>query len=432
MEQINIKEYLQMTNKADVVKKKDPTTYTFTLVFDNGSDFIIEREAGKRVKRQLCFIANENLLYVRDPKTNNDNPVKTERQIKDFFVMDDNIRVLTFKNGFFNNHSASDFAYDISLLHRESSGLRRNFVKYGMNPNDYIKISRWGTNRVVDGLGSFDFDIILKVVKIIQEYEDKLKLKDAEYTPQINAEFLLFLCRLQEKFSIDYVRTFLEIYTAYDSKIEINMSNYYNGNYNDKWKFMNFEKPIEEFNLDFKRFLTYLFRDLYAEGIAVIDAHILESYYDCLHMQKEIYNKVKDKYPTHFKEAHDKVVLIYNLNKEYFMEKKVEALNAHNKFLEYSEKEYSIIVAKTSQDLIEEGINLHHCVGSYVNRVKNGDCSIFFLRKTDEIDKSLITIEIKEDKILQVRGLCERLMDDQERKFLQKGSKLKGLEIVSE
>lgn len=431
METVNIKEYLQMTNKSEDTKKKSPTVYSFSIIFDNGSDFIIEREAGKKVKRQLCFIANENLLYVRDPKSNNDNPVKSERQIKDFFIMDDNIRPLTFKNNYFNSQSVSDFAYNINNLHKGSE-IRRNFVKYGLDPNDYIKISRWGTNRIIDGLNSFNFDTILKIIKIVQEYEDKLKLKDAEYTPQINAEFLLFLCRLQEAFFIDYVRIFLEIYTTYDSKLEINMSNYYNGNYNDKWKFANFEKPIEDFNLDFKRFLTYLFRDLYAEGIAVIDAHILESYYDCLNMQKEIYDKVKDKYPTHFKETHDKIVLIYNLNEEYFREKKVEALNIHNKFLEYKDKEYSIIVAKTSQDLIEEGINLHHCVGSYVNKVKNGVCSIFFLRKTNEIDTSLITIEVRQDKILQVRGLCERLMDDQERKFLQKWCQLKGLELVSE
>ena len=149
-------------------------------------------------------------------------------------------------------------------------------------------------------------------------------------------------------------------------------------------------------------------------------------------MQKEIYGKVKDKYPTHFKETHDRTVLIYNLNLEYFKEKKIEELNIHNKFLEFSDKNYSIIVAKTSQDLIEEGINLHHCVGSYVNKVKNAECSIFFLRKTDDIDTSLITIEVVEDKIYQVRGLCERRMDEDERKFLNKWCKTKGLTLVGE
>ena len=210
------------------------------------------------------------------------------------------------------------------------------------------------------------------------------------------------------------------------------MSDYDHYNHTGIWKFVNFERLIEDFNLDFKRFCTYLFRDLYSEGIVTIEGKILEDYYDCLNMQKEIYGKVKDKYPTHFKETHDRTVLIYNLNLEYFKEKKIEELNIHNKFLEFSDKNYSIIVAKTSQDLIEEGINLHHCVGSYVNKVKNAECSIFFLRKTDDIDTSLITIEVVEDKIYQVRGLCERLMDEDERKFLNKWCKTKGLTLVGE
>ena len=149
-------------------------------------------------------------------------------------------------------------------------------------------------------------------------------------------------------------------------------------------------------------------------------------------MQKEIYGKIKYKYPEHFKECHDKVTLIYNLNLKYFQEKKIEELNAHNKELEYFGKTYSIIVAKTSQDLIEEGINLHHCVGSYVERVKNGECSIFFLRKTDDIEASLITIEVKDNQVLQVRGLCERLMEDDERIFFKNWIKEKKLKFVSE
>ena len=147
-------------------------------------------------------------------------------------------------------------------------------------------------------------------------------------------------------------------------------------------------------------------------------------------MQVNIYGKVKEKYPEHLKEFHDRVCLIFNLNQEYFKEQRVLKLKEHNKNLEFSNNKYTVFCAKTSQDLIEEG--LHHCVGSYVNKVNRGDCSIFFLRKVDEPDISLITIEVIDDKILQVRGLCERYMNDEERNFFNKWIKEKELKLISE
>ena len=126
------------------------------------------------------------------------------------------------------------------------------------------------------------------------------------------------------------------------------------------------------------------------------------------------------------------IAKVVGLQPVYFKERKIEALNNYNKKLEYSDGEYAIIVAKTSEDLNSEGINLHHCVGSYVGRVQNGDCSIFFLRKANDLETSLITIEVRENKVIQVRGLCERLMDDNERKFFNKWVNEKNLAFVGE
>ena len=55
MEKLNIKDYLQI-NDTTPVKKKEPTSYNFSLVFDNGSDFVIERSTNNKTKRQLYRI----------------------------------------------------------------------------------------------------------------------------------------------------------------------------------------------------------------------------------------------------------------------------------------------------------------------------------------------------------------------------------------
>lgn len=432
MEQLNIKDYLQINNIAVDKKKKQPTEYSFSLVFDNGSDFVIERNTKNNIKRQLCFIANENLLFIRDPKSNSDRKITTERQIKDFLVYEDTIKDLEFKNKFFSKQETSDFSYNVLKIHKEGLQLRRDLVRHGLNPLDYVTVGRWSGDSELRALDEIDFQKVLKIIRIVQDFEDKLKKKKSNYKNQICAEFILFLCRLQDKYSIDYVRIFLEIYSNYDAFFMPSMSDYEHYNHTGKWRCPTFERPLDEFNLDFRRYCEYLFRDLYSQGIPDIDGKLLEGYYDCLAIQLEIYGKVKDKYPEHFKEMHDKVVLIYNLNQEYFKERKIEALNNYNKKLEYSDGEYAIIVAKTSEDLISEGINLHHCVGSYVGRVQNGDCSIFFLRKANDLETSLITIEVRENKVIQVRGLCERLMDDNERKFFNKWVNEKNLAFVGE
>lgn len=430
VEQVNIKEYLQM-NTTNITKKKEPIVYTFEKIFDNGSDFIIERTTSNNIKRQLCFISNENLLFIRDPRNNKDNKITSERQIKDFFNNDMALNNIEFTNNFFNRERVQDFAYHLLKLHNESINVRRYLVKYGINPDDFIHLKSWGGNREVAALDGFPFDKLLKIIKVIKEFPE-LNRKDKEYQQQNNAEFLIFLLRIEELYSIEYVTHFLQSLVNSDSAFYVSVTDYVNYVHNEVWTCPSFEKPVKEFNLDFKRVCSYLFRDLYAQGIAEIDSSILETYYDCLNLQKTVYGKVKDKYPEHLKELHDKMVLIYNLNQKYFKEKKIEELKVHNRFLEMSDKEYSIIVAKTSEDLISEGINLHHCVGSYVRKVQDGECSIFFLRKTDDIDTSLITLEVVQDKILQVRGLCERTMDTNERKFVNKWCATKGLTLVRE
>ena len=107
--------------------------------------------------------------------------------------MDDNIKDLEFKNNFFNSQSVSSFAYNILKVHGEKIKLRRNFIKYGLNPTNYIVTNRWSGDSELGALDNFGFEKLLKVIKIVQEYEDKLRKKNLDYKVQICAEFILFL-----------------------------------------------------------------------------------------------------------------------------------------------------------------------------------------------------------------------------------------------
>lgn len=57
-------------------------------------------------------------------------------------------------------------------------------------------------------------------------------------------------------------------------------------------------------------------------------------------------------------------------------------------------KKYSILPANEPMDLINEGKNLSHCVGSYTSAMSNGKSYIYFLRKNEDLEEAFYTLEI--------------------------------------
>lgn len=64
-----------------------------------------------------------------------------------------------------------------------------------------------------------------------------------------------------------------------------------------------------------------------------------------------------------------------------------------------------IICPSVPDDVISEGHALHHCVGSYIDRVAKNECIILFVRKSCEETKPYYTVEIRGKEVIQVRGI---------------------------
>jgi hypothetical protein len=133
------------------------------------------------------------------------------------------------------------------------------------------------------------------------------------------------------------------------------------------------------------------------------------------------------KYPTYLRSMHDIIQVNFETYKREYDEILFEKLVKVE--LEYDSKDYCIVVPHSSKDIVKEGTNLNHCVGSYVDRILQGDTYIMFMRKTNEKEKSLITLELRGNKILQAKGSYNRIMNEEERKFLDKYCKLKKIEV---
>lgn len=65
-------------------------------------------------------------------------------------------------------------------------------------------------------------------------------------------------------------------------------------------------------------------------------------------------------------------------------------------------KKYTYVIPRTQLEFTQEGQNQHNCVAGYYNRVKKGDCIIFFVRQIANPEQSYITAEITKNGIAQV------------------------------
>lgn len=105
---------------------------------------------------------------------------------------------------------------------------------------------------------------------------------------------------------------------------------------------------------------------------------------------------------------------------------------------EYSDKKYSVVSPRCIEDILQEGENLHHCVGSsdrYWERIERRESYVLFLRRSATPKKAYYTLEIEPDgTVRQKRTMYDRQEADIEdaTKFLKKWQKEVSKRITSE
>lgn len=171
-------------------------------------------------------------------------------------------------------------------------------------------------------------------------------------------------------------------------------------------------RPLEDFYLPFKsgKSLVNYYLDL------ILSKNIKNNFNDFLFDYRDYYrfgldlgydfNNTKYSKPKDFKTAHDIASMKYQ-SKQAKAEKKkfAEIVHKISKFEFFGEK-YSVVVPRTADDVILEGVNMHNCVGGYIGRIIKGYSYIFFVRKTSDIEKSFYTLEVNPTtmKVVQCRG----------------------------
>ena len=69
----------------------------------------------------------------------------------------------------------------------------------------------------------------------------------------------------------------------------------------------------------------------------------------------------------------------------------------------YEDDKYIIFPASSINSLIDESSQQSNCVRTYCDMVSNNECQIYFMRYKNNIKKSFVTIEVRNNKVVQAK-----------------------------
>ena len=202
------------------------------------------------------------------------------------------------------------------------------------------------------------------------------------------------------------------------------------------------------FGAEYKSLFDFVIRCIAVEAMNARD--VIDEYYDYLKMASKIkqlkhiarlreagdmtttinqiglvdYKKI-EKYPRGLTIRHRIVTRNYNVMQQQYDSSKFSAMVDHD--YDYEEEEYCVVTPHKPDDIKNEGTELNHCVGSYIESVLQGRTQIMFMRKSDKLHESLVTLEIRSKTIQQARGYGNREVNEMEREWLEKFAKAKNL-----
>lgn len=140
-------------------------------------------------------------------------------------------------------------------------------------------------------------------------------------------------------------------------------------------------------------------------------------YFDYIRWLEELGYDMRNEFnlfPKDFVKAHDDKGAEYMAMKDAKMNEQYKEFNDYLMELRENADESSPLKTvaeglfiRLPYDVLElrkEGEVLHHCVGTYIEKVAKGETTILFIRKVEEPNKPYYTMEFKDNHIVQCRG----------------------------
>lgn len=150
---------------------------------------------------------------------------------------------------------------------------------------------------------------------------------------------------------------------------------------------------------------------------------VLSDYKDYLIMGVKLGYNFKDcnsLFPSNLSEAHDTASVLYKNHKDEIQSELIRGAYNELKTLYYLNKDGLILTPpKTTDEIVNEGRFLRHCVHTYVEKVASGSCVILFIRKADKLGEPYYTLELRDKRVIQVHGMNHALPTPEVKQFIE-------------
>jgi hypothetical protein len=123
-------------------------------------------------------------------------------------------------------------------------------------------------------------------------------------------------------------------------------------------------------------------------------------------------------YGKNLKQRHDEIAVKYKLVKNDVIKSRLEDIHNNSSIKQYEDK-YIAVVPASVQDFEIEANNQKNCVLSYAETMAYGENIIVFVRHKEEQDKSYITLEVKNRRIVQAKKFANHSIDQEDRRYLE-------------
>ncbi len=227
----------------------------------------------------------------------------------------------------------------------------------------------------------------------------------------------------RDRFGLDWTRKAVEMYM--DSTIESEL---------DSGLILEilgigdaFSAKKQERRFQVQKMLDYLFRESVRQGYAMHMQSFLRQWEYCLKSQEQLYGKIREKYPKQLASYAQKLRYDVRLHQEARHVAQWEAAVEEMLPYEYTNGQYKIICPRSDEDIQNEARQQHNCLAGYTGKVRRREEKIFFMRDCEREQKSLVTIEVIENRVEQALRAYNGWPSQEEKAFVAEWAEKKGL-----
>jgi len=182
-------------------------------------------------------------------------------------------------------------------------------------------------------------------------------------------------------------------------------SNWYYHDYKDYYKYYTFGD-----------FCAYVVEGVINQGYRSVK-DFLNMLADYFKMCNELHTE-PNPFSGYLSQTHDITSRNYKLHLDEVQEQQFKERYEGFKPWVSKDKKYILIAPKDAEDIKKAGSELNNCLSSYIQKVINDNCRIYFFRLMSNIEANLIAVEYRDGKMVQVKRSHNRPFNDTDKQYL--------------